>query len=152
MVQKYAIPPDEIEILGHSMGGYLAKTVGLMIKASRILSISSPGLKREDFASLRKLAKIEFGENAADITKKRLDDTVTSIYSLEDWVPRVNNPRLHGKKLGLHTTEHHHSLHTLEAAFLKKLAADSPQEALEPKVLALADAGPMRVLKSFTKF
>lgn len=37
------IPPAEVELIGHSSGGYLAKTVAIVLGANRVVGFNAPG-------------------------------------------------------------------------------------------------------------
>ena len=66
--RKIGFNPASAEYVGHSMGGYLSKAVGLLNGSKKITAFNSPGLFNEDMQGLPRRIEKEFGENKSDIT------------------------------------------------------------------------------------
>lgn len=49
------VPASEMDIVGHSLGGYLAKAVATQTKVSSVWAFNSPGFKRRDPARIERI-------------------------------------------------------------------------------------------------
>lgn len=140
-IKKFNLNPNDIEYVGHSMGGYLSKAVGLMTDSKKIYAFNSPGLFKRDLEGLPKQIMREFGENKADITEKSIFDKVLSINSKWDPVTWIGN--LTGKTVSLFTEGRPHKLSSLENSFNRAATAllDTPKGEAQP-VLSFSQRQP----------
>ena len=113
--EKFNLDTSKVEFVGHSMGGYLSKAVGLLNDSRKIFAFNSPGLFEEDLKGLPKRIMKEFNENKADITERRIENSVMSINSRFDIVSWVGE--MSGKTIKLNTRGRQHELSGLENTF-----------------------------------
>lgn len=113
--QKLKFNPARAEYIGHSMGGYLSKAVGLLNGSQKITAFNSPGLFNEDLKGLPRRIEKEFGDNKADITQDQIGDSVLSIDSKFDFVSWVGS--LRGNTVKINTRGRQHELSSLETSF-----------------------------------
>jgi hypothetical protein len=113
--KKLNFDPVEAEYVGHSMGGYLSKAIGLLNGSKRVTAFNSPGLFVEDLEGLPARIKKEFGENKADITHDDIAEGVLSIDSKFDIVSWAG--QLRGNTIRITTLGRPHALDTLERGF-----------------------------------
>ncbi len=115
VTEKFNLDPAKTEYIGHSMGGYLAKAVGVLNDSRKIYSYNGPGLFHDDLHGLPARVKKEFGENKADLTEERIERSVTSINSKFDVVSWIG--KISGKTIEVPTHGRQHQLSSLEAGF-----------------------------------
>lgn len=121
-LEKFALTIENVNVVGHSMGGYLSKAVGIAMNAKEVFAFSALGLRREHMAPLRKLSK-EFS-SAAEVTVSRLNKITTSIYSTGDATPKSGD--YHGKELALVVDKNPHLMKSLEVALLRSRGVTNP--------------------------
>ncbi len=127
--QKLKFNPASAEYIGHSMGGYLSKAVGLLNGSQKIMAFNSPGLFRQDPQELPRRIQEEFGENKADITMRQISESVLSIDSKFDFVSWLGS--LRGNTLKISTRGRQHELSSLEESFSR--AAEGIQNNTLPR-------------------
>ena len=137
--EKFNLDPAKTEYIGHSMGGYLAKAVGMLNDSRKIYSYNGPGLFHDDLHGLPERVKDLFGENKADITQDRIARNVTSINSKFDVVSWVGE--MSGKTIRIPTHGRQHQLSSLEESFNR--AAQGLFDGLPQRVAPIAVA-PLR--------
>jgi hypothetical protein len=127
--------PADINFCGHSLGGYLAKSVGMAVGAKNIYAYNSPGLFDEDIKRLSKNIETQFRENADDITLRRMEENVISVSSRMDIVSWVGPHK--GRNIQIDTLSNHHQISTLRTIFAAevanantRLATPAPQPSL----------------------
>lgn len=113
--QKLKFNPASAEYVGHSMGGYLSKAVGLLNGSRNVTAFNSPGLFKEDLDGLPRRIHKEFGDNKSDITREQIRDSVLSIDSKFDLVSWVGS--LRGNTVKIDTRGRQHGLLSLESSF-----------------------------------
>ena len=128
----FNLDPSKVEYVGHSMGGYLAKAVGVLNESEKIYSYNGPGLFHNDLHGLPARVQKEFGENKADITQDRIARSVTSINSKFDVVSWIGE--MSGKTIKIPTHGHQHQLSSLEESFNR--AAQGLIDGLQPQRVA----------------
>lgn len=114
-IARHNINPADVEYVGHSMGGYLSKAVGLMMDSPKMYSFNGPGLFQRDLKNLPKKIMSEFGENKADITENRVAERVLSVNSKWDPVSWLGS--LTGRTVNIETEGRPHKLSSLERNF-----------------------------------
>lgn len=119
--ETYGIAPAEMEFVGHSLGGYLAKAVGLHTGATGIWAFNSPGFKRRDPARLDRL----FGEDApwhGDYVAPEVYNISSSHDVVGQWGYQP------GLVFEVETRSRHHAIGTMVSALrgLNPFAADEP--------------------------
>lgn len=119
--EKFKFDPAKAEYVGHSMGGYLSKAIGMLNGSNQITAFNSPGLFQEDLKGLPARIRREFGENKADITKEKIKAGVLSVNSEFDFVTWIGE--MSGKTIKLNTEGRQHKLSSLENSFQR--AAES---------------------------
>ena len=124
---KLNFDPAEAEYVGHSMGGYLSKAVGLLKGSHKITAFNSPGLFTEDLKGLPRRIEKEFGENKADITTKQISDNVLSIDSKFDFVSWLGS--LRGNTVRINTEGRQHKLSSLQSSFMRAVHNLNNEEA-----------------------
>ncbi len=136
--EKFKLDPSKVEYAGHSMGGYLAKAVGVLNESGKIYSYNGPGLFHDDLHGLPERVKKDFGENKADITKERIESSVMSVNSKFDIVSWVGE--MSGKTIKIATHGRQHQLASLEESFNR-----AAQGVMETPILktALNNRGPV---------
>ncbi|QQG35460.1 MAG: hypothetical protein HYS17_07905 [Micavibrio aeruginosavorus] len=117
---QHNIDPADVEYVGHSMGGYLSKAVGLMLDSPKIYSFNGPGLFERDLKALPRQIMREFGENKADITESRVLERVLSVNS--KWDPVSWLGKLTGRTVSIETEGRPHKLSSLERNFSRAAA------------------------------
>lgn len=127
--EKFNLDPSKVEYVGHSMGGYLAKAVGVLNESEKIYSYNGPGLFHDDLHGLPARVRKEFGENKADITKDRIERSITSINSKFDVVSWIGE--MSGKTIKIQTHGRQHKLASLEESF--NLATQGLIDGLPPQ-------------------
>ncbi len=132
--EKFNIDRGNVEYVGHSMGGYLSKAVGLLNNSFNIYAFNSPGLFKEDLKGLPRRIMREFGENKADITENRIERSVMSINSKFDFVTWVGE--LSGKTIKLNTDGRPHQLMGLENSFNRAAREHEERRVLLPAPMA----------------
>lgn len=115
--KKLGFDPASAEYVGHSMGGYLSKAVGLLNSAQKITAFNSPGLFTEDLQGLPRRIEKEFGENKNDITMRQISDNVLSIDSKFDLVSWLGS--LRGNTVRIETSGRQHNLTSLASSFTR---------------------------------
>ncbi|MBI2234136.1 MAG: hypothetical protein HYU57_03915 [Micavibrio aeruginosavorus] len=138
--EKFNLDPSRIEYVGHSMGGYLAKAVGVLNESEKIYSYNGPGLFHDDLHGLPASVQKEFGENKADITQDRIERSITSINSKFDVVSWIGE--MSGKTIKIPTHGHQHRLTSLEESF--NLAAQGILGGLQPQRVVPIAVAPLR--------
>lgn len=119
--ERYGLDPSRAEYVGHSMGGYLSKAIGLLHRSPEIFAFNSPGLFHDDLKGLpRKILK-EFGETKSDITLNQIKRSVTSINSKFDIVTWVGD--ISGNTIKVSTSGRQHQLSSLENSFNRAVEA-----------------------------
>lgn len=113
--KKLNFDPSEAEYVGHSMGGYLSKAIGLLNSSKRVTAFNSPGLFVEDLQGIPARIKKEFGDNKADITHDDIAEGVLSIDSKFDIVSWAG--QLRGNTIRIATMGRPHALDSLERSF-----------------------------------
>lgn len=116
VIEKYQITPGELECVGHSLGGYLSKAVGLMLQSKEIYAFNSPRLDKESLPMLSRLRR-SFVEHADDIHEFEITSSVVSVVSQHDRLPKVGD--FAGREILVSTDNYHHRLPSLEEAFVR---------------------------------
>lgn len=141
-MERHNINPADIEYVGHSMGGYLSKAVGLMLDSPKIYSFNGPGLFERDLKGLPRQIMREFGENKADITESSVAERVLSVNSR--WDPVSWLGKLTGRTVNIETEGRPHKLSSLERNF-NRVAAEL-SDAVSPPTIILSGPVPHRGL------
>ena len=113
--EKYGFKPSEAEYVGHSMGGYLSKAIGMLHGSLNVTAFNSPGLFHEDLEGLPRRIQKEFGENKAAITLRQIENGILSINSKFDpvtWVGEIS-----GNTIKVNTSGSQHKLSSLHSSF-----------------------------------
>ena len=113
--EKFGFKPSEAEYVGHSMGGYLSKAIGMLHGSLNVTAFNSPGLFNEDLKGLPRLIQREFGESKSDITIRQIEDGILSINSKFDPVTWVGE--LSGNTIKVNTEGRQHKLTSLHDSF-----------------------------------
>lgn len=113
MADAHNVPMANIEYVGHSLGGYLARAVGVVAESDHIQAFNSPGLYRKDLEQLSDLRRT-FNAQAPDITPAEIDRRVQNLNSESDFASMFGP--LQGAKLVIPTERKHHSIDTLKDA------------------------------------
>lgn len=126
--RKLNFDPAAAEYVGHSLGGYLSKAVGLLKGSHKITAFNSPGLFTEDLQGLPRRIEKEFSENKSDITTSQIRENVLSIDSKFDLVSWLG--QLRGNTVRIETAGRQHKLSSLASSFERAVlnlgGADSP--------------------------
>lgn len=134
-IARHNIDPSDIEYVGHSMGGYLSKAVGLMMDSPKMYSFNGPGLFERDLKALPRKILREFGENKADITENRVAERVLSVNSKWDPVSWLGS--LTGRTVSIETEGRPHKLSSLEQNFNRVAAGLSDTVSQPAAILAV---------------
>lgn len=116
MIAQYNIPPRKLECVGHSMGGYLSKAVGLLLQSETIHAFNSPGIDQDSLPMLSALRR-NFIAHANDVDEDEIRRTVLAVVSSEDHIARMGDH--HGRVVAVPTADYHHRLSPLEDAIIK---------------------------------
>lgn len=119
--EKFGVDPSQAEYVGHSMGGYLSKAIGLLHRSPEIFAFNSPGLFRDDLKGLPRKIQEEFGETKSDITLNQIERSVTSINSKFDIVTWVGD--ISGNTIKVSTRGRQHQLSSLQDSFNRAVEA-----------------------------
>lgn len=103
--QKFEILTSRLNFVGHSLGGYLAKSVGKIWGAQDITPFNSPGFKEGDIEDLNQLAK------AMDILPCKNQPQVTGVNSKNDLIGMWGKPT--GELYEVDTQSNHHGIATI---------------------------------------
>lgn len=114
--EKADIGTDKISLTGHSLGGYLARTVARVLDVKKVWAFSSPGPSKEARAYLEKLAP-----NALP------NDKVIHIRSRNDIVGLWGSQE--SITLEIDTKKHHHAIKNIRK-HLAILSGEEPDPAL----------------------
>lgn len=113
--EKFGFAPSAAEYVGHSMGGYLSKAIGMLHGSLNVTAFNSPGLFHEDLKGLPQRIREEFGENKSDITLRQIEGGILSINSKFDpvtWIGEIS-----GNTIKVNTSGNQHKLHSLYNSF-----------------------------------
>lgn len=124
--EKFGIDPSQAEYVGHSMGGYLSKAIGLLHRSPEIFAFNSPGLFRDDLKGLPQKILKEFGETKSDITLNQIERSVTSINSKFDIVTWVGD--ISGNTIKVSTRGRQHQLSSLQDSFNRAVEATQARQ------------------------
>lgn len=120
--QKYGIEKSQLSFVGHSLGGYLAKSVGWIWGGTGIAPFNSPGFKKGDLEKLQELAA------SMDIVPCQQKPPVRTVNSKYDIVGMWGyHP---GEVFEVETACNHHNMREIIGALA----------ALHPTALAFANA------------
>lgn len=108
LVEKHKLNPADVELAGHSLGGYLASTIGHTMGAKKVWAFNSPGPTK---AMREKLAQ--------NMPSKLPQDSVVHIRSQNDVISQWGYEE--GIAITIDTTYNHHALKTLQIEISKML-------------------------------
>lgn len=100
--QKFDILTSRLNFVGHSLGGYLAKSVGKIWGAQDVTPINSPGFKPGDAEKLDRLAKL------MDILPCKTEPKITGVNSKNDLIGMWGEPS--GQLYEVDTQGSHHGI------------------------------------------
>lgn len=116
MAHERNIPLSSMSFTGHSLGGYLARAVGVVAQATDIVAFNSPGLYRNDLTPLTALRR-SFNHLAPPITAAEIGQRVQNLNAEDDLVSRFGS--LRGTVVSIPTQEGSpHSISTLGRSFV----------------------------------
>ena len=130
---EYKIPTKDLEFAGHSLGGYLAKSVASHWGAKAVWSFNSPGFKKED----NDLLKAFFAEKQDSTDKPALTPTIHNVNSKYDVVSRWGYQK--GYVHEIETPSDHHNMRVMiEALSGSSLLISNPKPAGKIRLAARA--------------
>ena len=100
--EKYSITPDNLELTGHSLGGYLAASVGLHMGAAKVWTFNNPGFKKEDAEHLDAF----FAKHG--ITPPAKKPAITTLNSKYDLIGKWGYQK--GRVIDIDTPHNHHNM------------------------------------------
>lgn len=122
---EFDVDVKKAEFTGHSLGGYLAKAVGLTVGAEKIWDFSSPGLKKGDIAQIEKNADLYQGLPAG--TTQLCEDGMKAC--IRTFRSKYDMIAIWGKENGtlfeFKTDGHHHSTGMLDMAMMEAVTGSS---------------------------
>lgn len=119
----YGILPQNLDVVGHSLGGYLAKAVAMQAGAESVWTFNSPGFKKRDPRRIEKL----FGKEE-EIFNVTLTPQVRTLNSSYDLVGMWG--RQAGTVYEVETPRAHHNIEqVIAAAEGREIEATSAQKA-----------------------
>ncbi len=120
--EKANVPLHDIALTGHSLGGYLARTVGRVLDVKKVWAFSSPGPSKETQAYLEKLAPTALP-----------NDKIVHIHSRHDIISLLGTSEK--MQLELNTSEQHHAINKIRNHLANMLKGpNAPQIPLNRKV------------------
>lgn len=108
------IKPEETEITGHSLGGYLARAVGVTLPVKKVFAFAGPGPSEKTRAYLNTLMPKNALPNDRIIHIRSKHDVI-GLWGLEEKIT-----------LELDTKKHHHAIKALRNYLDKKLYPNDP--------------------------
>lgn len=103
--EKYGIDKSQMEFTGHSLGGYLAKSIGLYYGGHTVWTFNNPGLKFGDDELLRAFF------NAKGIDSPEIPPAIVTINSAFDLVSKWGVQK--GRVIEVETEGNHHNMTVL---------------------------------------
>ncbi len=138
MADAHGVPMAEIEYVGHSLGGYLARAVGVIAQSDNIQAFNSPGLYRKDLEPLSELRR-SVNAQAPDVTAAEIEQRTQNLDSESDFAALFGP--LRGQTTTVPTESKHHSLSTLWNAMSELVNGNTPAAPAAPTA-AVAMATP----------
>jgi hypothetical protein len=121
----YKINPTDIELIGHSSGGYVAKTVAMVLGANRVVGFNAPG----PTAKMKEaLAKEAHGDHTPPgrLVQIRAEEDVVGKWGFEE-----------GIILEVKTKGDHHTLSTMRQSLEDMIKGSPSPEPEKPKPWSL---------------
>lgn len=128
MAHKHGVELSSMAFTGHSLGGYLARAIGMVAQANDILAFNSPGLYRNDVAPLNELRQ-NFNRAAPPITPAEIEQRVQNLNSEDDIVTRFG--QLRGTVTSIPSIGSPHSISSLKESFMNFLKGADPIKTAE---------------------
>lgn len=122
---KADVPMNQIALTGHSLGGYLARTVGRVLDVKKVWAFSSPGPSKETRAYLEKLSPSALP-----------NDKIVHIHSRHDIISLLGTSEK--MEMELNTQGQHHAINKIRNHLANMLKGpNAPQIPLNRKVSLL---------------
>ncbi len=140
IAHKHGVELSSMSFTGHSLGGYLARAIGMVAQSSDIIAFNSPGLYRNDVAPLDTLRK-NFNSMAPSITAAEIEQRVQNFNAKDDLVSRFG--QLRGTVMRIPTEDGSpHSINTLGRSFVAFFMGGESPPAAPTQTAAAQPASP----------
>ncbi|MEZ0226786.1 MAG: hypothetical protein ACAH83_19675 [Alphaproteobacteria bacterium] len=113
---SYGFDASDAQFVGHSMGGYLAKAIGIHESAPEVWAFNSPGFKQRDPHRIEKLLGVGAGGDVPEIYNFNSQRDIVGLWGHQP-----------GKVFEVETPQRHHTMAQMAAALGGEAVAEAPE-------------------------